>query len=58
VADRQIFQEFQREVDEIVCVQTPDDLQGVGRWYDNFEQTSDDEVRRLLAEPDKLHGAS
>jgi predicted phosphoribosyltransferase len=31
-------------------VHEPDELDGVGRWYEDFEQTSDDEVRRLLEE--------
>jgi putative phosphoribosyl transferase len=35
--------------DEVVCVATPDPLFAVGEWYDDFRQTSDDEVRDLLA---------
>jgi len=35
--------------DEIVCVATPQPLLGVGRWYEDFSQTSDEEVRTLLA---------
>jgi putative phosphoribosyl transferase len=53
VADRETFEEFQRDVDEIVCVQTPDDFQGVGQWYEDFEQTSDEEVRQLLVQAEK-----
>jgi putative phosphoribosyl transferase len=34
--------------DEVVCVETPDPFQGVGMWYRDFPQTSDDEVRALL----------
>jgi putative phosphoribosyl transferase len=58
VAAPETFQEFQGEVDEIVCVETPDNFRGVGQWYEDFEQTSDDEVRRLLAEADKLPSAA
>jgi putative phosphoribosyl transferase len=36
-------------VDDIVCVETPTDFVAVGRWYENFEQTTDDEVLALLA---------
>jgi len=36
--------------DEIVCVATPDYFQSVGQWYDDFAQTSDDEVHALLEE--------
>jgi len=41
---------FRDHVDEIVCAITPDPLYGVGLWYTDFSQTSDDEVRKLLAE--------
>ncbi|CAN5732462.1 phosphoribosyltransferase [soil metagenome] len=35
-------------VDEVVCVETPDPFYGVGMWYEDFPQTTDDEVRALL----------
>ena len=38
------------QVDEIVCAMTPDPLYAVGLWYEHFEQTTDDEVRELLAQ--------
>jgi predicted phosphoribosyltransferase len=34
--------------DEVVCVSTPDPFWAVGRWYADFDQTTDDEVRALL----------
>ena len=37
------------EVDEIICYETPEPFRAVGVWYHDFAQTSDDEVRRLLA---------
>ena len=37
-------------VDRVVCVRTPEPFHAVGLYYANFEQTTDDEVRRLLAE--------
>ncbi len=40
--------EIGQDVDEIVCVETPEPFYSVGAWYRNFSQTSDDEVRRLL----------
>jgi putative phosphoribosyl transferase len=49
VADIEVFQELAKEVDELVCAATPHPLLGVGRWYEDFSQTSDEEVRRLLA---------
>lgn len=41
---------FQPEVDEIICAMTPEPFYGVGRWYEDFSQTTDDEVRALLEE--------
>jgi putative phosphoribosyl transferase len=38
------------EVDEIVCATTPEPFYGVGRWYEDFSQTTDEEVRALLEE--------
>ena len=40
--------ELRSEVDEIVCAVTPEHFQGVGLWYEDFSQTSDEEVRELL----------
>ena len=36
------------EVDEIVCATPPEPFLAVGRWYEDFSQTSDDEVHDLL----------
>jgi putative phosphoribosyl transferase len=41
--------ELEHEVDETVCVMAPEWFQAVGQFYDDFSQTSDDEVRELLA---------
>ena len=48
VSSPQTCEEFRSEVDEIVCAVTPQHFQGVGLWYDNFSQISDEEVRELL----------
>jgi putative phosphoribosyl transferase len=40
--------EFRDEVDDIVCAVTPEPFHGVGRWYEDFSQTTDEEVRELL----------
>jgi putative phosphoribosyl transferase len=37
-----------REVDEIVCATTPEPFVAVGRWYEDFSETTDAEVRHLL----------
>jgi len=40
--------EFQNEADEAVCARMPEPFYAVGRWYENFSQTTDEEVRDLL----------
>ena len=35
-------------VDEMICAETPSPFYGVGAWYKDFSQTTDDEVRALL----------
>jgi predicted phosphoribosyltransferase len=37
------------EVDDVVCVFTPEPFHAVGLWYRDFSQTTDEEVRDLLA---------
>jgi predicted phosphoribosyltransferase len=37
------------EADEVVCAAMPEPFYAVGQWYDDFSETSDDEVRALLA---------
>jgi len=34
--------------DDVVCLSTPEPFYAVGLWYDDFEQTEDDEVHALL----------
>ncbi len=40
---------LRREVDDVVCAITPEPFYSVGLWYEDFSQTSDEEVRELLA---------
>jgi hypothetical protein len=40
--------EFRDEVEEIVCAERPEPFYAVGQWYEEFMQTSDDEVRDFL----------
>jgi erythromycin esterase-like protein/predicted phosphoribosyltransferase len=37
------------QVDEVICAITPEPFHAVGLWYQDFSQTSDSEVRDLLA---------
>jgi putative phosphoribosyl transferase len=48
VAAREACDAVGTVADEIVCVVTPPHFQSVGQWYDDFAQTSDDEVHALL----------
>jgi len=43
-------QDFEKKVDEVVCLITPEPFFGVGAWYEDFSQTTDREVRTLLDE--------
>jgi erythromycin esterase-like protein/predicted phosphoribosyltransferase len=40
--------------DRIVCLEMPTAFQAVGLWYENFAETTDDEVRQLLASAAQL----
>ncbi len=49
VSAPQTCDEYRMGVDEIVCAVTPEPFYGVGQWYVDFSQTTDEEVRQLLA---------
>lgn len=42
-------------VDEVVCLRRPRDLRAVGCWYEDFSQTTDEEVDRLVGSPSARH---
>src|SRR5438105_3537163 len=41
--------EFEDEADEVICASAPEFFQAVGQYYEDFSQTSDEEVRELLS---------
>jgi len=49
VSAPQTCDEYRMGVDEIVCAVTPEPFHAVGQWYADFSQTTDEEVRELLA---------
>jgi predicted phosphoribosyltransferase len=49
VGARETCEDLRAEVDDLVCVSTPDPFHAVGLWYEDFSQTTDDEVRAVLA---------
>ena len=48
VAAPDVCASFRTVADEIVCAATPSPFHAVGLWYEDFSQTTDDEVRDLL----------
>jgi putative phosphoribosyl transferase len=48
VAPPSVCQALRAVADEVVCLLTPEFFLGVGRWYDDFSPTTDEEVRGLL----------
>jgi len=46
--------DFKDEVDEAICVATPEPFYGVGAWYEDFSQTTDTEVCELLGKDAKI----
>jgi putative phosphoribosyl transferase len=49
VAAAETCDQLAPEVDEIICLRTPEPFHAVGIWYEVFDQTTDGEVRALLA---------
>jgi predicted phosphoribosyltransferase len=49
VASIEARERIEALADEIVCLATPEWFSAVGQWYHDFGQTSDTEVRELLA---------
>jgi predicted phosphoribosyltransferase len=47
-AAREACDDFRAEVDEVVCAETPPMFGAVGMWYDDFSETTDEDVRDLL----------
>ncbi len=50
VAPRETVDRLREEADEVVTVMEPESFVSVGKWYDDFSQTTDEEVRGLLEE--------
>jgi putative phosphoribosyl transferase len=48
VAPPETCDAFRDIADDIVCAETPEPFYGVGLWYEDFSQTTDDEVHELL----------
>lgn len=55
VAPESTVEQLRHDVDAVVCPATPEPFMAIGRWYDDFSQTTDDEVTRLLEEAWQRH---
>jgi len=49
VASDETCDEFRSEVDRVICARTPEPFYAVGLWYEDFSQTTDEQVRELLS---------
>jgi predicted phosphoribosyltransferase len=50
VAAEETCRQFEDVADDVVCAVTPRPFYAVGQWYEDFDQTTDEDVRDLLAQ--------
>jgi putative phosphoribosyl transferase len=50
VGSPMVHTQFAGKADEVICLHTPRDFTSVGLWYEDFDQTTDEEVTELLRE--------
>jgi putative phosphoribosyl transferase len=55
VGARESCRLLEETADDVICLQVPDPFSAVGMWYEDFSQTSDDEVRMLVEEASLRH---
>ena len=48
---RSTYDYLRKNADDVVAVIVPEEFYGVGQSYENFAQTTDEEVHQLLGEP-------
>jgi erythromycin esterase-like protein/predicted phosphoribosyltransferase len=53
VASADTCDEMRKVADDVICATTPEPFEAVGRWYRDFSQTTDEEVRELLERRDQ-----
>jgi putative phosphoribosyl transferase len=58
VASKSAMRKLSTEVDEVVAVMVPDEFHGVGAFYEDFEQVSDEEALFYLDKLRELRKAS
>lgn len=57
VAPRDTVDVIRAEADEVICLATPEPFRAVGLHYEDFDQTTDDEVIDLLRKAEQPDGA-
>lgn len=57
VIARSTFYQIHNAADEVAAIIAPEEFFGVGQWYEDFSQTTDEEVRQLLAEANQYDRA-
>jgi predicted phosphoribosyltransferase len=58
VAAFETCEKLRAEVDDLICLHVPEDFRAVGSWYDDFAQTTDDEVIDLLQRVNQPRGST
>jgi predicted phosphoribosyltransferase len=58
VAPPETANKLEKEVDDFICLFTPNDFYGVGQYYDEFSEVTDDEVVSLLNETKRKNEAA
>ena len=49
VAPLSVYEKLKTVVDEVVCLITPESFRSISLWYEDFSQTTDEDVRYLLS---------
>jgi predicted phosphoribosyltransferase len=52
------YYEIRRAADDVAAMMVPENFYAVGQWYADFSQTTDDEVRALLAQAARRQSVS
>ena len=54
----EVCKEIRHEADDVICALAPESFHAVSQWYEEFRQTTDDEVRELLSGTSESGAAS
>lgn len=57
VAPPDTLRRLSRLADEVVCLLTPEPFEAISLWFQEFGQTTDEEVKSLLARAHQAHAA-